>query len=120
MQSWMTSLRYYGWKIVPIYAQEKAGAGCTSCLGADMVQRHRGDYTSSPRQQARACAASLPQATLYAALQTALGVIATEKRRRRSLGDYCLLRLAIWACVCAIRRSAAGCTASSRYAGNNR
>jgi glycosyltransferase involved in cell wall biosynthesis len=60
----------------------------------DMANATETVYHEVLTRQAGACAAPLPQATLYAALQTALGVIATEKRRRQSLGDYWLLRLA--------------------------
>jgi GT2 family glycosyltransferase len=60
----------------------------------DMANATETVYHEILPRQASGCAAPLPQATLYTALQTALGVIATEKHRRRSLCDYWLLRLA--------------------------
>ena len=60
----------------------------------DMVDATEAVYRRILPQQATPLVAPLPQRTLFAALQTALGVAAADKYRTPSIGEYWLLRLA--------------------------
>jgi hypothetical protein len=77
------------------FAQKQAQARAVPVTSVrDMANATEMVYHEVLSRQVVKFAAPLPQTTLYAALQTALGVAAADKHRALSIGEHWLLRLA--------------------------